>query len=422
MSHARLGCSNHRWPACPGSIREEADYPDTSGPAAIDGTGTHILVEDCVNTGKQAADFIGEQIGVGHPDKPQGWTVDSERAERVQMCLDYLARRKFELSLQFPDGKLVVETESKADPGGMFGRDDWWGTVDLTLMVLNPSGGLHFLEIIDYKDGRGWVNEKDNTQLLSYCGGKMRPYVGSGPELVRPFRTERIGGCRMAIVQPKTSPAVRYWDATSLQVMDALIEIAESASKTDDPDAPLVPGKHCQWCKANPKRGGLCTALIKEVSMGTELSNFEFIEKAVADPKALDSDKLAQLMAAKAPLMTAFDKIEAELHERLELGEEISGFALKPGRGSSVWNDSEEEIVKKLKGKRLVQDDYYPKKLASPAQILSNDKLSETQKRKLEEELVTFKAGKLKVTKVAEKEKSADMMFAQVKPKEISFM
>jgi len=45
------------------------------------------------------------------------------------------------------------------------------------------------------------------------------------------------------------------------------------------------------------------------------------------------------------------------------------------------------------------------------------------QKRKLEDELVTFKAGKLKVTKVAMEEKvEAAEMFADVQPKTISFM
>ena len=39
----------YRYLACPGSIREEAAYPDPpSGPGAIDGTHSHTLLEHCI--------------------------------------------------------------------------------------------------------------------------------------------------------------------------------------------------------------------------------------------------------------------------------------------------------------------------------------------------------------------------------------
>ena len=48
--HAKLSPSKRsRWALCPGSIREEAKYPDTgSGPAAADGTHSHTLLEHCI--------------------------------------------------------------------------------------------------------------------------------------------------------------------------------------------------------------------------------------------------------------------------------------------------------------------------------------------------------------------------------------
>lgn len=62
MSHARLGPSNHRWPHCPGSIKEEAKYPDTTSPAAHDGTGSHLLLELCITQNRTPESFIGEEI------------------------------------------------------------------------------------------------------------------------------------------------------------------------------------------------------------------------------------------------------------------------------------------------------------------------------------------------------------------------
>ena len=51
--HATLSPSKrHRWAACPGSVREERAYPeDRSGPAAIDGTHTHTLLDKCIKAG-----------------------------------------------------------------------------------------------------------------------------------------------------------------------------------------------------------------------------------------------------------------------------------------------------------------------------------------------------------------------------------
>lgn len=418
--HARLGPSNHRWPHCPGSVREEANYPDTSGEAAIDGTGSHLLLEMCLENNVMAMQYDQQIIGTNHPDHSSGWLVGIERVNRVQMCLDYIQRRVTELKAEHHSCSVTVESESKSDPGGMFGRDDWNGTCDITLVCRhNLTGDVKFIEVIDYKDGRGWVHVKDNSQLLAYLAGKMRPYVASGPDLVRPFYPANVENCRMTIVQPKTNPVVRYQCSTrpddnfsSTYVMDKTIELSNAARRTDDPNAPCISGKHCQWCKANPKRGGHCvTATEKSIQVVTTMSNtvevqadipaFEYISKAVADPKSLTSDQLSELLSAKDALMVAFDKCETEIKERIESGQHVSGYAMQPGRMSKKWSESEDEIVKKLKSRKLKLDDIYPKKLISPAAVLKLDKLTDAQKKKIESDLISEVAGKLTLKKVA---------------------
>lgn len=443
--HKRLSPSNKRWPKCAGSPREEAGYEDVPGAAAIDGTGTHLLLELCLENNVPAMQYDQQIIGANHPDSPNGWLVSSDRIERVQMCLDYIKRRVNELKEQYPGATVTLESESKSDPGGAFGRDDWAGTCDITITCRHAhTGDVLFIETVDYKDGRGWVHVVDDTQLLSYLFGKIRLYIGSGPDLVRPFRTERVKNCRMTIVQPKTSPVVRYQCSTRPDdnfsvnhVVAKAEELSIAAHATDDPEAPVTPGKHCQWCKANPKRGGHCmTATDKSLQVVKTMSNtevatvdnlpaFEYIGKVVADPKSLTSEQLSELISAKEALMTVFDRAEAEAQERLESGQSVPGYAMQPSRGSRVWNEDEETIVKKLKAKRLKQDDYYPKKLASPAQILKNDNLTDVQKKKIEAELVTSKAGKNRLTKVAHTPvaqsstdvvESAEQMFGDIPP------
>jgi hypothetical protein len=420
VSHARLGASNHRWPHCAGSIREESQYQDVAGDAAIDGTGSHLLLELCVEQDKDAMDFDGVVIGVNHIDKPNGWTVHPDRCKRVQMCLDYIDRRVKELEVQFPGSLVEVLAEARVDPGALFGRTDWWGTCDITLIVTLDQKVV-FIETCDYKDGRGYVSEKDNSQLQSYLAGQLRPHIGSGPRLVRPFKTEGIS-CRMSIVQPRTTPPVRYQDTSAKSLMDQVSLLNLAAAKTDKDDAPLTPGKHCQWCKANKKRGGHCTAGVEEsLKVVNEMELSIGNELLAADVTALDNDQLVKLADAKDAILAAFEAVEGELEKRITTGQSIAGYAMVNGRSSYVWNEEEEKIVKALKGRRLKLDEIYPKKLISVAAMKKLDKLTEDQKKRMVKDFVSQKVGELTLKKVAVEEKT-ESMFADIPTEIPSFL
>jgi len=460
-NHARLGPSNARWPKCPGSVREEERYPDISGEAAIDGTGSHLLLEMCLENNVPTMQYDQQIIGANHPDNTNGWLVDPARAARVQMALDYIKRRVDELKAAYTGCQVTVEAECKSDPGGAFGRDDWWGTVDITITARHKmTGEVLFLEVADYKDGRGYVSEKNNTQLISYLFGKMRHYIASGPDLVRPFNPAKINECRVTIIQPKTNPVVRYQCTTRVEdefTVDGVIEAAEalaqSAQLTDLNDAVVIPGKHCQWCKANPKRGGHCTAeteksmkVINDMNNDEELpvvstvgeadsSLMAYFSKAVADVKSLPVETLTLLADAESGILAAFAKVKDEIEERIEQGIEVKGYVMQPGKGANIYSSDEKSIVKKLKACRLKNADIYPPKLISPAQLMKLEQLTDKQKERLQKEIISFKAGKLTLKKVAYdhkaikevaqsgtddvQSKSAELMFAEV-PKQVA--
>lgn len=411
-NHARLGPSNHRWPHCPGSVREEAAYPDIAGESAIDGTGSHLLLELCLNHGEKADFFIDSLIGVNDPEKPGGWMVDAERAARVQMCLDYIDRRVAELETEYPDADISVESETRSNPGAAFDRDDWWGTVDVTITVRECTS-VKFIEVVDYKDGRGWVHAERNSQLIAYLGGKMVSAGSIGYETLR-----------MTIVQPKTHPPIRYWDASAQDVTTELNRLAVAAAATDAPDAPLVAGKHCTWCKHKPnctKQTEGSVAIVKELSTTADLGILS------ENPINLPSDQLSKLMDAKAGIMAAFDKIEEEIQRRIEAGNHVDGWAMLPGNSRQVWNASEEEVAKALRGRRMKDSDIYVRTLISPAQCmkLSSGILTDRQKETIKNELITVMAGKLTLKKVSRKEQQeAKELFAEVvKPQPtISFL
>jgi hypothetical protein len=436
----------------------ESGYQDVAGEAAIDGTGSHLLLEMCMINNVPAIQYDQQIIGANHKDNMNGWLVDPARCARVQMQLDYVTRRVAELKVQFPDAYVVVQAEMKSNPGGAFGRDDWWGTCDITITALDAvTDEVYFIEVCDYKDGRGWVHVPGNTQTISYLFGKMRPYIATGPDDTGPFDASKVPHCRHTIVQPKTNPVIRYQCSTrpddnfsTQYVIDEAIRLGVAADATDDPDAPLTAGKHCQWCKANPKRGGHCTADAEKsievlesmsdtnliVAEGGNQHLFEFIQQAVADPKSLTVEQLGELADAEAGLLAAFGKVKTEIQERIEQGTSVPGYAMLPGKNAKVWSQDEKGIVKMLKARRVKKDEMYPAKLITPAAALALKSLTAEQKTKIERDYIAVKAGKSSLQKVShdhqptvEKDvaqsSTVDMMFADVPtaaPAAVSFL
>ena len=314
------------------------------------------------------------------------------------MVTDYIERRKKELSEGFEGCSIIVEAESKSYPGQHFGRDDWYGTCDVTLTVYYD-GIVHFVEVIDLKDGRTWVDVKGNSQLLSYLFGK-----------VGPSKEGEIIHTRMTIVQPRSTTPIRYEDSDSCELTPVMTALNEAATRTDDPDAPLVPdnkkGKgHCSWCRHKKN----CVALREVKEKGVNM-----LVDIKGDLKDKSSDELSALLDQKPILMAKFAEIEEEIESRLDRGESVKGYSMQPSNSKQAWNLSEEEIVKKLKGVKLKKDEIYVGKLLSPAQVLKHPKLTAQQKKRFEESYINKVPGvnKLKVT--VEKETTVDELFSSI--------
>lgn len=54
----------HRWMVCPGSERLSQGMPDGSSKYAIEGTAAHALAEQCLLSGLDPLDFVGQDIEV----------------------------------------------------------------------------------------------------------------------------------------------------------------------------------------------------------------------------------------------------------------------------------------------------------------------------------------------------------------------
>jgi len=416
-AHARLSPSNHRWSHCPGSVREEAAYPDTSGEAAVDGTGSHLLLETCIEY-DNANHMLDQTIGEGDPDKPQGWWVKQDRIDRVNVALRYIQMRRKEL------GPSSMQAESKSDPGSIFGRDDWSGTCDVTII------GNRVVEVIDYKDGRGYVSEKDNPQLNAYAGGKMKQYWFSGQDI--PNLTDcGIDKIRMTIIQPKTKNPIRFEEIKPVELYERLKKLAIAAKATDDPDAPLIPGSHCQWCKHG--RAGNCEAKnlegmegiktmtdIVPTSVDGQSDFITAIQSGSLDLSKMDGKKLSSLMDVIKPVEKFCKMIKEEVNKRVEADPvSVPGYEMGKGRGKSEWIDEKDIVAKKLRAMRLPKDDVLIPTLITPAAALEHEALSERQKLNLEK-LIRKVDGKPTVvkSKVQIVQAAEDMFMGVDKPVE----
>jgi hypothetical protein len=394
--HAKLSPSKRsRWALCPGSIREEAKYPDTgSGPAAADGTHSHTLLEYCIQNNR----FIDPmtQVGAKFEDHEGDFVVDAGRAERVKIAVDYIRERSM-------NGMFKVIAETRVDPEHLLGRSDLSGTVDVQIL------GGDTIELIDYKDGMGIVSAEGNLQLEQYAYGVLAGYKlpVNGDY---PYKT-----IRMTIIQPKLAlrgmPAITSHDVSASKLLAEMGTIIAQAAATDKPDAPLVPGEsQCKFCRAKGSCSALASNVMKEVGIMFQPVVTETLDvaqqSADKDPSTMDDAQIRQIMEA-APLMRQLlEGVEKEALRRLQAGQAIPGLKLVNGRGSRAWALPEAEMAEKLVKMGIPKTAIYETKLVTPAKAekLTWEKrdgtkvtLTDRQLQRMEQEYVSKLAGKLTV-------------------------
>jgi hypothetical protein len=393
-AHAQLSPSKrNRWALCPGSIREEAKYPEQSGgAAAVDGTHTHTLLEQCIKSNRSAHSFVT----IGLTDHEGTFVVDKERAARVQVALDYIDKR-------ISEGNMTLLSESKVDPSFLLGRDDLSGTVDVQII------GNGVLELIDYKDGMAPVDAKGNMQLEQYAYGVLAGYK-LPVNGAYPFDT-----VRMTIIQPKLAMKgmnpISSFDVSVRDLMANMGTIIRQAAATDAPDAPLVPGEsQCKYCRAKGNCSALASNVMKEVGIMFQPIVNQTLDvaqqSADKDPTAMNDAQIRQIMEA-APLMRQLlEGVEKEALRRLKAGQSIDGLKLVNGRGSRAWALPESEIAEKLVKMGIPKTAVYETKLVTPAKAekltwTKKDgevkQLTERQLKTMEQEYVVKMAGSITV-------------------------
>lgn len=335
---------------------------------------------------RSAEPFIGETLS----DDDGPFKVDTDRAERVNMALEYIWKRYDELTT--PDELPELVTEQKVNPGLYMGRGDCRGTCDVQIKT------SHYLEIIDYKDGMNPVPAENNQQLILYATGAI----------MEDRRYEcLIFRVQMTIIQPKLKlkgmDPVSTWVVQSAKLRDLADELTEAAKRTDDPDAPFVPGDHCRYCKHTACSARATKAMEQS---GVSFNNLTKNDLPTAEPISLTDEQIKNIIEAAPMMKQMIEAAEAEALRRFESGKVIDGLKVVHGRGSNSWALDDDQMVEKLKKMGVPKASCYVTKLVSPAAVKKVTwekrngevkKLSDRQLKTLESEYVKKTKGKLTV-------------------------
>jgi hypothetical protein len=273
--------------------------------------------------------------------------VTDEMAEAVQVYLDFI-----ETTIQDGDDIRIEQKVSldKLDPPRpMFGTAD---------CVIYRRQERH-LFVMDYKHGVGVAVEAEgNPQLRYYALGALLSLDDDEP-------CDKITA---VIIQPRaqhTDGPIRSETIESGDLIDFAADLVDGVKKTLQPDAPLVAGRHCRFCKAAP----LCPA---KRDQALELAQLEFGDDGLlpnrVDPRQMSIEQVSNYLKVADQIEDWLRSLRAHVLSALESGQSVPGWKLVNKRATRVWANKEKaEAWASEFG--LADEEVYDRKLRSPAQI-----------------------------------------------------
>lgn len=354
-THSPIGFSGaKRWLTCPGSVALGKGIVGVSSEYAEEGTAAHALAEECLKNGYMADRFKGWTIDIA--PVPVAFNGPELVAFYAPGSAFEVGPRQFDVTPEMVEGVNLFLRTVRDDftPGDDLAFEtpislpqlhpDLWGTAD----ARNWSPKRRLLRVYDFKYGAGiQVEVAENEQVIGYALG-VAMQIGRGIDQVE-----------LVIVQPRAPHVdgpVRRWTMDAIDLLDWAEVFKRGAERCDEPDAPLVPGDHCRWCKA----AGICpkVAEVAQIAVTDTYSGPRY------DPEMLaDSLERAAIVEKWAKAVREFALNEANQ------GRVPPRFKLVEKRAVRTYTD-EAEAIRMLLGDGMDESDIIdPPKLKSPATI-----------------------------------------------------
>lgn len=368
-AHSERGPSTAaRWRACPGSVRLSRGLPDNAGIEAAYGTVFHEFAAICLELGLDPQGFVGDFLEVEGHGRIE---FDQKMADHMLYGLD--------LIWSFADAPgAIMMVEQKVSLEDWVGPNEF-GTTDCAVIdVFNWR-----LVVFDWKYGAGVpVSPDDNDQAMLYTLGTWSTFAR---RMFAEAVLEKHGDAALdapweddievvvIIEQPRAEGGGGVWRTTMGHVLAEGEKIRADSKRTEDPDAPLVPGpKQCQFCKAASYNR--CSErpkfLLKMVGADFDDLESDFAvnaEPEMLPPSVFSPEQRSQLLLHKPMFIKLFEDLHAAAYHDAEMGRPTPGLKLVPGRaGARQWRDEKKaEILLK----HDFGEDAYTKKLLSPTAV-----------------------------------------------------
>lgn len=388
VAHARLGPSGgDGWFECamyPTMTERYGD--DTSSEPAEEGTAAHKLLEMCLETKSRPNAYRGAVLNESD-QFPNGFTVDDEMIDAIEDTLKHIETEHRRMLENDPATQLFAER--RVNPGKLFGRDDCWGTADVTLVNQEE------ILVIDLKYGRGiFVPIEDKKQTILYLLGAM---AALSPEDMMALRV-----LKHAVIQPRfPNEAGEIYREEKINVweMPSWVEsFRVTAAATDAEDPAILPGEdQCRWCdgKAHCKAyaNDAVESMFGEPIFGEQpgaIASVELEGQAMREPNTLRPDQILAVLDNADYILAFVKAVQVDTRKALLDGtadpEIMAAYKLVSGLANASWTLSDEEIAKKLKNMKIPKADTVNEKLKSPTQIrkIAKSHLSEQRQKNLE--------------------------------------
>jgi len=324
-AHAKFSASGaYRWLACPGSVEAEANSPTPpESAAAQEGTQAHAIMEEVLEANIQNVVGFYERTIEDHPE---------EMLDAVQGYADFVRSE-----VKGDHYELLIEEKVSLEHI----HEDMFGTADT--LIIEPFGTLH---VVDFKYGKKYVDAEDNEQMAFYAVGAAHK---------RKWDFENI---KVTIYQPRATGKNKRPDRShtfSVAELRAWEEVfRKGVEAASVPNAPLVKGNHCFFCKAKLT----CSEITRSAMAEAALS---FDDEIQPDPKNLAPTLISNYLNKAAYLKLWIKDVEAYAEKRLKEGAKIPGYRLREKKAQRKWKNADEVLNSRI-GVALLQSD-----LASPA-------------------------------------------------------
>lgn len=316
-THAELAPSKaHIWVNCPGAVFHWRNLPpQTAGEHAIRGTHVHKLCEVSV------ADFLQHKLTGADPDVRFHLMGTEYTAEEIANAIEYRRVIWEKILNQSVTGKAwgTEERFTFDEQLGMFGTTDFWA-------VYLDDRAKRAADIVDYKNGFGYVEVKGNLQLLMYACSIRKEIRAAGKDLdyVRAsiFQPNAGGEPFRSVVF--TAKNLDTWEKKFYKAAHQIYVKQKPTFKT---------GAWCKYCPAQ----GVCTKYTQEIEKKTALRIVEPDKVVLPGVETLTDEQLSAICLHSDRIVEFIDAAKKHAFNRFLSGVPVPGTKVVQPEGRRGW-------------------------------------------------------------------------------------